>query len=208
MICRLIGRLVGLSEQAVVIDIGNVCYEVLVPRSSLADLQRLTGEEVTLFTIQYFDGNPAVGHLVPRLVGFLCEPDREFFSELIKVKGLGMRKALRAMSVPASQIAQAIESGDERTLASLPELGKRTAIHVVAQLCGKMQRFVAASTAPMPMARMSEPQLIALDILVHWGDRRADAQRWIAAAVEAEPDLKEPDRIVRAAYRVKHGTPR
>ena len=33
--------------------------------------------------------------------------------------------------------------------------------------------------------------------------RRADAQRWIAAAVEADPNLAEPDAIVRAAYRAK-----
>lgn len=208
MICRLTGRLVGLREDAVELDVGQVCYEVLVPRSARADLERLRDNDITLFTIEYLDGNPAVGNLVPRLVGFLSEVDREFFSELVKVKGLGMRKALRAMSLPASQIAQAIELGDARTLASLPELGQRSATHVIAQLRGKVQRFVTAAAAPVPVAAMSEAQLVALDILVHWGDRRADAQRWIAAAVEADPELAEPEEIVRAAYRIKNATAR
>lgn len=206
MICRLIGRVVAVGEHAAVIDVGNVCYEVLSPASALPDLQRLAGNEVTLFTIQYLDGNPAVGHLVPRLVGFLAESERDFFNELIKVKGLGMRKALRAMSVPANQIALAIENGDERALARLPELGKRTATHVIAQLRGKVGRFLAPTAAPTPVAEMTTVQRVALDILVHWGDRRADAQRWIAAAVEAEADLNEPEAIVRAAYRAKQGT--
>lgn len=204
MICRMTGRLVGVAEEAAVIDMGGMCHEVFVPRSALADLARLNGSDVTFFTLEYLDGNPAMGHLVPRLVGFLTEEERGFFNELLKVKGLGVRKALRAMSVPAHQIARAIENGDERTLANLPEIGKRTATHVVAQLRGKLERFLAPSAGPMPVAQMTDAQIVALDILVHWGDRRTDAQRWIAAAVEAEPALKEADAIVRAAYRVKN----
>ncbi|MFH1747391.1 MAG: Holliday junction branch migration protein RuvA [Planctomycetota bacterium] len=205
MICRLVGRIASVTESTVVVDIGNICYEVFVPLSALSDLQRLSGNEVTLFTLQYFDGNPAVGNLIPRLVGFLSETERDFFNELIKVKGLGIRKSLRTMSVPASQIALAIENGDEKALASLPELGRRTATHVIAQLRGKVQRFLTTIAAPTPVAEMSAAQRVALDILVHWGDRRADAQRWIAAAIEAEPDLDEAEAIVRTAYRLKQG---
>lgn len=39
MICRITGQVVGLGEQAVVIDVGQVCYEVLVPRSAVPDLR-------------------------------------------------------------------------------------------------------------------------------------------------------------------------
>ena len=205
MICRIIGRVAAVGEQAVVLEVGNIAYEVFVARSSLPDLQRLIGNDVTLFTMQYLDGNPTVGSLVPRLVGFLSEVDREFFNELVKVKGLGIRKALRAMSVPGSQIALAIENGDERFLSGLPEIGKRTATHVIAHLRGKVQRFVTPAAAPTPVAELTSAQKIAMAILVSWGDRRADAQRWIAAAVEARPDLVEPDEIVRVAYRIKQG---
>jgi Holliday junction DNA helicase RuvA len=204
VICRMTGRLAGVAEEAAMIDVGGVCHEVLVPRAALADLARLSGSDVTLFTLEYLDGNPALGHLVPRMVGFLTEEERGFFNELLKVKGFGVRRVLRAMSVPAHQIARAIENGDEHALAGLPEIGKRTATQVVAQLRGKLQRFLAPAAGPMPVADMTQAQMVALDILVHWGDRRADAQRWIAAAVEAEPELKEPDAIVRAAYRVKN----
>ncbi len=209
MICRLTGRIVEIRENVAVVETGGgVCYEVLVPAASAADLQRLTGNDVTLFTIQYLDGNPAMGHLVPRIIGFLSESDREFFNEFIKVKNVGMRKALRAMSVPVHHIAAAIEHGDERFLSTLPEVGKRTSAQILAQLKGQMQRFCAPTAAPLPLAELTDAQKIALEILVQWGDRRADAQRWIAAAVEADGELKEPEAIVRAAYRVKHGAAR
>jgi len=208
MICRITGRVVSVTDQAVTVEVGGLCYEVLVPASSVPDLQRLTDNEVTLFTIEYLDGNPALGNLVPRLVGFLAESDREFYHELNKVKGVSTRKALRAMAVPAHQFAAAIENGDERFLGNLPEIGKRTAAQTIAQLRGKVQRFLAPAAAPLPIGELTNAQRIALDILVQWGDRRADAQRWIAAAVEQSPKLNEPDEIVRAAYRIKHSAGR
>ncbi len=203
MICRLSGRLASVGAESVILEIGAVSYEVMVPASAAVELQRLLGGEISLFTVQYFEGNPAAAHLIPRLIGFLTPAEREFFNLFTKVKGISNRRALRAMSVPVHQLAAAIERGDVRLLTTLPEVGKKTAAQIVSELQGRVQRFVEPSAAPLPAAEMSEAQRVALDILVQWGDRRADAQRWIAAAVQADPSLAEPDAIVRAAYRAK-----
>jgi Holliday junction DNA helicase RuvA len=203
MICRLTGRLGEVGAESVMIETGALAYEVLVPRSACAELQRMIGSEVTLFTLEYSEGNPTSGHLIPRIVGFLSATDRDFFGELLKVKGLGIRRALRAMSVPAAQIAAAIENADERSLAALPEVGRRTASQMIAQLRGKLGRFVGAAGEPAPAGELSEAQRLALEILVRWGDRRADAQRWVVAAVAEDPGLRDPEAIVRAAYRIK-----
>jgi len=203
MICRLTGRIVAATDSAVAVEVGGVCHEVLAPACSLPDLQRLSGNEVTLFTLEYLEGNPTVGNLIPRMVGFLSETERAFFHEFIKVRGVSMRRALRAMAIPPHQLAAAIERGDDKTLASLPEIGKKTAAQMITDLRGKLQRFLTPEAAPLPLQEMSGAQKVALEILVQWGDRRADAQRWIAAAVEAEPALTEPGAIVRAAYRKK-----
>jgi Holliday junction DNA helicase RuvA len=203
VICRLTGRVASVTEDAVVLEQGGIAYEVQVPASAWPELQRLAGNDLTLFTLQYFEGNPAGANLIPRLLGFLTESDRAFFSLFTKVKGISNRRALRAMSVPAHQLAAAIERGDVRLLTSLPEIGKKTAAQIITDLQGKTQRFLAPSAAPIPIAEMTDAQRIAVDILVQWGDRRADAQRWVAAAVEADKTLAEPDAIVRAAYRIK-----
>lgn len=203
MICRITGRLVLVREDAAVLELGGLSYEVLVPAAALGELQQLIGNELTLFTLQYFEGSPAGANLVPRLVGFLSEDDREFFSLFTKVKGISSRRALRAMSVPVHQLAAAIAHGDTRLLTSLPEIGKKTATQIVAELQGKTERFLTPAAVPLPAAELSAAQRVALEILVQWGDRRADAQRWIAAAVQADPTLTEADAIVRAAYRVK-----
>ncbi len=203
MICRLTGKVAAVGDDTVVLELGGVSYEVLVPASSLPELQRLAGNELTLFTIQYFEGNPAGANLIPRMVGFLTESDRAFFSLFTKVKGISNRRALRAMSVPAHLLAAAIEHGDTRLLTTLPEIGKKTAAQIITDLQGKTRPFLAPSATPVPIAEMTDAQRIAVDILVQWGDRRADAMRWVAAAVQADKKLSGPDEIVRAAYRVK-----
>lgn len=205
MICRISGRIERVGTDSAVIDVGPVSYEVLVPRSSIGDLQRLKGEPVSLFTMQYIDGAAVGGQMTPRMLGFLSQSDRDFFLEFIKVKNVGLRKALRAMSVPSGHIAGAIESGDESALSRLPEIGKRTAAQIIAQLRGKLERFLVSAPAPAPVAELNEAQRLALEMLVKWGERPGDAQRWLTQAGKKHPGLEEPDALVKAAYRIKQG---
>lgn len=206
MIRQITGRLARVSDGAVLLEVGGLGYEVLIAASAAAELERRRGSEVTLETIQYIEGNAGMGNLAPRLIGFASEADREFFLEFVKVKNIGPRKALRAMSVPAGMLAAAIEAGDERALAALPEIGKRTAAQIVAQLRGKLERFVVGTAAAASPARpLNDAQLVALDILVKWGDRPADAERWLARAAELNGALTEPEEWVTAAYRAKRG---
>ena len=205
MICRLTGRIAEISELAALVEVNGICYEVLVPSAALAGLQSLVGTEITIHTLQYLEGNPAGSHFTPRLIGFLNPADRELYNALIRVKGISMRKALRVMSLPTNQLAAAIERGDVAVLTGLPEIGKKTAQQICNELGGKLTHLAQTSESAPPVAReLSESQLMAAEIIVQWGDRRADAQRWIAAAVEADPSLEAPEDIVRAAYQMKH----
>lgn len=203
MIRQIAGRVLRVGEGAATIEAGPLAYEVLTPTSALGELEKLVDNDVRLFTVHFIEGNPAVGQLTPRLIGFLTERERAFFHLLTRVKGISTRKALRAMAVPCAQMAAAIAEGDERLLTSLPEIGKRSAAQIVTELREHVQPFLTAEARPRPEVELSEPQRLAVDILVQWGDKRADAQRWVAAAVEADPALDAPDEIVKAAYRIK-----
>lgn len=207
MIVRLTGRVAATTETSALLDVGGgIAYEVLVPRSALDELAERVGAELTLHTFQYLEGSPAGSNFIPRLLGFLSQTDREFFVEFTRVKGVGMRKALRAMALPAWQIAAAIERGDERTLTALPEIGRKLAAQICNELRGKLGRFlVDRPAAAAPLRELSAPQRIAVEILTSWGDRRADAERLVAAAVDADSTLQSPEEIVRAAYRIKQG---
>lgn len=205
MIGRVTGKLLAAEENTASVEIGGLCLEIGTPRSAHADLLARVGQDVLLYTVFYLEGNAVVSNFTPRLLGFLTQTDREFFHAFTRVKGVGMRKALRAMSVPAHQIAAAIESGDERALTTLPEIGKKMAAQIVTDLRGQMAAFVIAPIAPSAPARtFTDAQRIAISILVEWGDRKPDAERLVAAAIEAEPGLAEPEQIVKSAYRFKN----
>ena len=46
------------------------------------------------------DGDANGGNLEPRLIGFLRRDDKKFFEKFITVKGIGPKKALKALALP------------------------------------------------------------------------------------------------------------
>ncbi len=207
MIVRLTGTLIDLTEDSVVIDRDGVAREVLVPRFAIGELAAHRGQVVTLHTMEFFEGSHASGHLVPRLLGFMHPEDRSFFSRFVEVKGIGARKALKALGEPVRRIATWIESGDAKALARLPGIGPRAAELIVASLKGKLDDLALPAGEPLEAkaAELSRTQRDALEVLVAWGDTRCDAERWLQRGAQLYPDLQSPDEWVRVAYRIKTG---
>ena len=207
MIVGLTGTLVGVTEDSVIVERQGVAREVLVPRYAIGELAAHRGQQVTLHTMEFYEGNQASGHLIPRMLGFLHEEDRLFFTRFVSVKGIGPRKALKALSEPVRRVATWIESGDTKALARLAGIGKRAAEMIVASLKGKMDDLAIPDSADMPAeaVRLSQAQQDALEVLVAWGDSRSDAERWLQRAAQLHPDFETPDQWVRAVYRFKSG---
>ena len=123
MITRISGRISRVTDAALTLEIGAFDYEVLIPEFVRRQLQSRIESEVSLFTIDYLEGNPMQGRMTPRLIGFLTEAEREFFDLFCSVDGVGVRKALRAMVRPAPEWADAIEQQDAKGLSALPGIG-------------------------------------------------------------------------------------
>ena len=86
MIVRLAGTLTDVFEDSIVLERDGVSREVLVPRFSVAELASYRGRQVTLNTTEFFEGSHTSGHLVPRILGFLHEEDRLFFTRFVAVQ--------------------------------------------------------------------------------------------------------------------------
>ncbi|MFQ5414173.1 MAG: Holliday junction branch migration protein RuvA [Phycisphaerae bacterium] len=207
MIVRLTGNLIDVADDSVVMERDGVAREVLVPRFSVAELAACRGMEVTLHTVEFLEGNQASGNLVPRLVGFAHPEDKLFFLRFVEVRGIGARKALKALTEPVRRIASWIETSDAKGLAQLPGIGARAAELIIASLKGKLTDLAlpGAVDAPTPTASLTDAQRDAVEVLVAWGDARADAHRWLERAAQLHPDIDAPDEWVRASYRVKTG---
>jgi Holliday junction DNA helicase RuvA len=208
MISRISGKLEQVGSATAMVDTGSgLWYEVMVPMCDIERLTRRVGQDVVLHTIHYIEGDPGRGNLVPRLVGFQAETDREFFRVLTTVQGVGIRKALRAMARPPAEIAAAIVGKDTKFLITLPEIGRRLAERLITELADKVDSFVgelpvgvAAGHAEMPEAAAE-----AVSVLVQLGERRPDAVALVDRVLAVAPELDSPEAIIQHVYKLKAG---
>jgi len=143
VISKITGTVAELREDAVTLDVGGLGYEVMVPSGLALKLRQhgAAGSELTLHTLDYIEGSPGGGQMTPRLLGFTDRMDREFFRLLTSVKGFGPKKALRSLTISTRRFAMAIENGEHSALLELPEIGRRSAEKIVAELRGRCQKF-------------------------------------------------------------------
>jgi Holliday junction DNA helicase RuvA len=207
MIVRVAGKIEAVTDDSVHVTMGDFTYELFVPAADVPFLQTKVGQPVTFFTLSYIEGNPSFGSLAPRLIGFLRADDRAFFNLFTTVKGIGVRRALRALTQPVPQIANAIMLKDTKFLTSLPEIGKRTAEQMIAELHGKVNDFaIGHAPANVPNAPpRPDAGRDAVEALVTLGERRPEAESWVDRALRADPGLKDAREVISAVYRLKSG---
>src|SRR6266571_3298900 len=151
MITKITGLVNRVLDEEIRLQVGPLEYQVLVPEFVRRILQDKLGQELTLYTSHYLDGNPAHGRMVPRLIGFLAEAEQEFFDLFCTVDKVGVRKAMKAFVRPIKEIADAIQRQDNKWLTTLPGIGPATAEQIVATLRRKVTKF-----ALMPAPRGQE----------------------------------------------------
>ena len=206
MISALTGELRGVEEDRVHLQSGPILYELLVPASDVPLLQAGVGEEMTFHTILYLEGDAAGGNMEPRLIGFLRPEDKQFFEKFITVKGIGPKKALKALVYPAGEIAQAIEAKDSKFLVGLPQIGKRMAEQIVAELAGKVAEFATPYVGGRPSisgAARSNIEEDAISALMALGERRADAENLLDKARQHNSNAKTTNDLVREMLRMR-----
>ncbi len=206
MITRLSGTLERVETTAIEVAVGPVVHEVLVTELVRRSLQGMVGQPVVLHTLEYLEGNPTRGNLVPRIVGFLSEVEREFFELICEVDGVGVRKALRAIVRPVGEIAAAIEEQDTKSLSGLPGIGAATAERMIAKLRRRMPKFalLVAREAPGEAGGAPDVLMETFDVLRSLGHSDSDARRLVEALREEKKKPKDVQDALEIIYRQTH----
>ena len=208
MITNITGQLVALHDNDATLAVGAFEYQVLVPDFVRRQLQARLQQTVSLRTIEYIEGNPQKGgRMVPRLVGFLHEAEREFFDLICQVDGVGVKKALAAMVRPVREVATAIEEQDVKLLSALPGIGPAMAERIVAKLRRKMARFALLIEADVPAEAATARSVLndAYDALVALGHSGPDARAKIEQVCEGNRKFKSVDDLLREVYQQNRG---
>jgi Holliday junction DNA helicase RuvA len=208
MIAAITGRLMGIDETSIQLEVGPIVYELLMSAAALRDLGDSIGQNVTFHTLMYLEGDPNRGNLEPRLIGFTTPGDKRFFELFTTVNGIGPRKALKALTAPIADVARAIESGNTRFLVELPQIGKRLAEQIIATLSGKLAEFTdGVATRPRPPSRRSTEDETAIGVLTgpQMGLRRIEAEALLDRVRQMSPELKAAEELVPEMLRLHSG---
>ena len=211
MITKITGRLLSVNNDAAVFQVDAFEYEVLIPEFNRRQLQSRIGQDVSLHTLHFLDGNPAHGRLTPKLIGFLRAAEREFFEMFCSVDGVGSKKALRAMVRPVHDVAVLIEEQDAKGLSALPGVGPATAERIIAKLRRKMPKFALLVVRDEPEAE-ADPGVDLMrgvvndtfDALCTLGHSESDARRLVDSALETKKKFKDVNSLLTAIYEQSH----
>lgn len=184
MIGRLTGTCIQEDDGNVVVDVGGVGYEVVVPLGTLGRASKDDTGKTTLFVHTH------VREDVFSLFGFASDGDRVAFRTLIGVSSVGPKTAIAVLSaLPAHELGQAIARKELGKLTSISGIGKKTAERLLLELKDKLPILQAAaprgagtsnatSAQPEAHAPVATPtsELLAR-ALVNMGYRQAEADR-------------------------------
>jgi len=185
MISYLIGKVIDKQKNHIVLMTpGGVGYEVNMTPTRI--LEYKAGEQAELFTYM------KVSDSALDLFGFKTAEDREFFSLLLSVKGVGPKTALHILSLGSVEnIESAIGRGDVTYLTAVQGLGKKTAERVVVELKSKMKGSRSKGYTSAESTVMGE----VIDGLVAMGYSRDEAKLVVmnldATGMTTEKLLKE-----------------
>lgn len=203
MIVRVSGKISEKKNQSIILENNGFSYEVFMPVITLSRIEENTAEDglVSLITYHYHQVEPS--RSVPVLIGFLNEIEKEFFEEFITVSGIGPKAALRALNMPISEIARAIDEADIEFLRSLPGIGQQRAKEIIAKLQGKIGRFGLIKDSDARTPKTSQIGLIdeAILVLTQLQYKKNEAKDMIDEAFKKEPAIKNVEELLNIVYK-------
>ena len=205
MISKIQGKIKSKDSRKVLVEVtGGISYEILIPKSIMENIKISDDDsEVSLITYHYFQTDQSKG--IPILIGFLNEIEKEFFEKFITVSGVGPKAACRALTLPISEIADAIDNADLAVLKSLPGIGEQRAKEIIAKLQGKVGKFGLIQdrlekTASKVGQDIKEESLFVLLQLQY---KKKEALAMIEKALKRNPNIKSSEELFNELYKAR-----
>ena len=177
MIAQIRGTLAHKAPGEVIVDVGGVGYDVLIPLTVFYGLPEI-GAPVSLYIHTHLREDAL------QLFGFQEPQDKQVFLLLNSVAGIGPKLAVNILSgIPAAELTQAIKAGDQLRLVSIPGVGRKLAERMIVELRDKLTTLQPAETAAPSQA--SHLMLDAVSALVNLGYRQAEVEKNVRDTIRA-----------------------
>ncbi|MGI8470589.1 MAG: Holliday junction branch migration protein RuvA [Pyrinomonadaceae bacterium] len=190
MIAYLSGKLLEKQATSVIVDVGGVGYEVTIPLSTFYEI----GEPESGIALRIYTH---VREDALQLYGFKTERERELFTMLISVSGIGAKSAISMLSaMNADEFILAVRTDNLARLTSIPGIGKKTAERMLIELRDKISKLSAtsggtASSVSEIKTAISQDAIYedAISALINLGYQRNAAEKALKQAVQEGTEM-------------------
>ena len=135
MIESIFGKIVSITNNDLVINVGPINLSILIP-SSDKYLSLKSGDDIKISTFLDVKEDSLT------LIGFLESNERKLFQKLIIVKGVGSKVAISILStITPDEIIESVASNNHNILKQVSGIGEKTAKLILLQLQGQLDNI-------------------------------------------------------------------
>ncbi len=138
MIAQLVGTVAEIDGNTIVVDVGNVGYEVIVSNQLISNMTESV--ELKVYIYEH------IREQEHSLYGFSTKDDKRLFEHLLSVNGVGPKAALALFDLAEADILRnEIANGNTLFLTQASGVGKKAAERVIVDLQDKVGPALATS---------------------------------------------------------------
>ena len=172
MIGYLEGQLLDKSPGHILVKVGGVGYQVLIPLSTFYALPDPPAAVALQIHTRLQDD-------AVNLYGFITQEEKDLFLQLLSIPRIGARTALNILSgINPEDFVQALLQGDDRRLAGIPGICKKSAARIVLELKDRLP----PARRPRPASPGEKLLQDALSALINLGYPQTIAEKALDAA--------------------------
>jgi len=135
MIESIFGKIVSITNNDLVINVGPINLSILIP-SSDKYLSLKNGDDIKISTFLDVKEDSLT------LIGFLENNEKKLFQKLINVKGVGSKVAISILStITPDEIIESVASNNHNILKQVSGIGEKTAKLILLQLQGQLDNI-------------------------------------------------------------------
>jgi Holliday junction DNA helicase RuvA len=192
MIARLTGKILELKPTELILDVHGIGYKLSIPFSTYEKIKAESDLTLYVFTLHKEDQF--------RLFGFYTEPEKEIFSILINISGIGPAMALSLLSgITIDDLIEAVQNNNIALLTKVPGIGKSKAEKFIFELKRKIKKLESFSTNPSEKSSSLKNQ--AVEALASLGFNEIESYKVVDEILSQDSDLSL-EKIIKEALRL------
>lgn len=185
------------------LEVQGISYELMIPPAVMNALDENLQPDGNIKLVTFYYHQVDQSKAIPVLIGFLNEIEKDFFEQFITVSGIGPKAACKALSMPFSIIADAIDKADMALLRTLPGIGEQRAREIIAKLQGKVGRFGLIQDRDIKIVPKAKEDIRqeAIEVLLQLQYKKKEAEAMVEKALARDPGAETCEGILNEVYR-------